>query len=79
MSESDTIFNKRDRRCAAVHLMLSTDPSYENKTIASTLKMQIWTGSTPEGTAQCIGRPFGGGGAKGHRQEDLDQKGPGNH
>ena len=23
--------------------MLSTDPSYDNRTIASTLKMQIWT------------------------------------
>ena len=41
MSESDTIFNERDRRCAAVKLMLSTNPSYDNKTIASTLKMQI--------------------------------------
>ena len=37
-----TMFNKRDRRCAAVQLMLSTDPSYDNRTIASTLKMQIW-------------------------------------
>ena len=35
------MFNERDRRCAAVQLMLSTDPSYDNKTIASTLKMQI--------------------------------------
>ena len=43
MSESDTMFNKRDRRCAAVQLMLSTDPSYDNRTIASTLKMQIRT------------------------------------
>ena len=41
MSESDTMFNKRDRRCAAVKLMLSTDLSYDNRTIASTLKMQI--------------------------------------
>ena len=41
MSESDTMFNKRDRRYAAVQLMLSTDPSYDNSTIASTLKMQI--------------------------------------
>ena len=41
MSESDTMFNERDRRCAAVQLMLSTDPSYDNRTIASTLKMQI--------------------------------------
>ena len=42
MSESDTMFKERDRRCAAVQLMLSTDPSYDNRTIASTLKMQIW-------------------------------------
>ena len=37
------MFNERDRRCAAVQLMLSTDPSYDNRTIASTLKMQIRT------------------------------------
>ena len=37
MSESDTMFNERDRRCAAVQPMLSTDPSYDNRTIASTL------------------------------------------
>ena len=42
MSESDTMFNERERRCAAVQLMFSTDPSYDNGTIASTLKMQIW-------------------------------------
>ena len=42
MSESDTMFNERDRRCAAVQLMLSTDPSYDIRIIASTLKMQIW-------------------------------------
>ena len=42
MSESDTLFNERDRRCTAVQLMHSTDPSYDNRTIASTLKMQIW-------------------------------------
>ena len=42
MSESDTMFNERDRRCAAVQLKLSTDPSYDNRTIPSTLKMQIW-------------------------------------
>ena len=36
-----TIFNERDWRCAAVQLMHSTDPSYDNRTIASTLKMQI--------------------------------------
>ena len=42
MSESDTMFNKRDWRCAAVQFILSIDPSYDNRTIASTLKMQIW-------------------------------------
>ena len=36
------MFNERDRRCAAVQLMHFTNPSYDNKTIASTLKMQIW-------------------------------------
>ena len=42
MSESDTMFNERGQRCAAAQLMLSTDPSYDNRTMASTLKMQIW-------------------------------------
>ncbi len=41
MSESDTMFNEQDRRCAAVQVMLSTGPSYDNRTIASTLKMQM--------------------------------------
>ena len=36
------MFNERDRKCAAVQPMLSTDPSYDIRTIASTLKMQIW-------------------------------------
>ena len=31
MSESDTMFNERDRRCAAVQLMLSTDQSYDSQ------------------------------------------------
>ena len=43
MSESETMFNKRDRRCTAVQLILSTDSSYDNRTNASTLKMQIRT------------------------------------
>ena len=43
MSECDTMFNEWDRRCSAVQLVHSTDPSYDNRTIASTLKMQIWT------------------------------------
>ena len=42
MSESDIMFNARDRRCATVQLMLSTNPSYDNRNIASTLKMQTW-------------------------------------
>ena len=41
-TKTQTMFNERDRRCAAVQLMLSTYPSYDNKTIANTLKMQIW-------------------------------------
>ena len=41
MSKSDTMFNERNRRYAAVQLMLSNDPSYDNRTIASTHKMQI--------------------------------------
>ena len=49
MSESDTMFNKRGRRFAAVQFMLSTDPSYDNRTIARTLKMQIPEGSTCPG------------------------------
>ena len=43
MSESDTMFNERDRRCAPVQHMIFTDPSYDNRSIASTLKMQIRT------------------------------------
>ena len=39
MSESDTMFNERDQRRVAVQPMLSTDPSYDNRT----LKMQIQT------------------------------------
>ena len=49
MSESDTMFNERDRRCAAVQPTLSTDPSYDNRTIASTLKMQIRTVQRAQG------------------------------
>ena len=43
ISECDTMFNERDRRCAAVQLMPSSDSSYDNRAIASTLKMQIRT------------------------------------
>ena len=41
MSESDTMFNEQNWRCAAVQLLLSTDPSYDYRTIASNLKMKI--------------------------------------
>ena len=37
------MFNDRDRRCATVQYMFSTDPSNDNRTIANTLKMQIRT------------------------------------
>ena len=36
------MLNERDRRCVAVQLRLSTDPSYDKRAIASTLKIQIW-------------------------------------
>ena len=43
------MFNERDRRCAAVQLIHSTDPTYDNRTIASTLKMQIRTVQRAQG------------------------------
>ena len=43
MSQSDTMFNERDRSCTAVQVMLSTDPTFDNRAIASILKMQIWS------------------------------------
>ena len=42
MFESKTMFNEWDRRCTAVQLMLSTDPSYDNRIITRHLKMKIW-------------------------------------
>ena len=83
MSESDTMFNERDRRCAAVQLMLSTDPTYDNRTIASTRNKQTRM-------VQRLRAQFTASdahlevvdGAEGHRQVDPDQgvhrKGPGN-
>ena len=41
MSESDIMFNERDRKCATVHLILSADQSSDSRTIAGSLKMQI--------------------------------------
>ena len=49
MSERDTMFNELDRRCAAVQLILSSDPSYNNSTIASTLTNANLDGSTCPG------------------------------
>ena len=43
------MFSQRDRRCAAAQLMLSTDPTYDNRTITSTLKMQIRTVQRAQG------------------------------
>ena len=60
---SDTMSNDGDRRCAAVQLMLSTDPSYDNRTIASTLKMQI---RTVQRLRAQLNAPFGGDGVEGH-------------
>ena len=50
MSESDTMFNERDRKCTAVQHMLSTDPSYDNRTIARTSKC---TSGLPRITGTC--------------------------
>ena len=42
------MFNEQDWRCTAVQLMLSTNPSYDNRTIASTLAGLPWiTGTCP--------------------------------
>ena len=58
MSESDTMFNERDRRSAAVQFMLSTDPSYDNRTIASTRKMQIWIATNNRGVPRVMKTKF---------------------
>ena len=58
MSESDTMPNKQDWRCAAVQLTLSTDPSYDNRTIASTLKMQIWIATNNRDVARVMKTKF---------------------
>ena len=58
MSESDTMFNERDRRCAAVQLMLSTDLTYDNRTIASTLKIPIWIATNNRNVPRMIKTKF---------------------
>ena len=60
MSESDTIFNELDRRCATVHLMRSTHPSYDNMTIASTFKTQIWIATNNRDVPRVIKTKFPG-------------------
>ena len=58
MSESDTMFNEQDRRCAAVQRILSTDPSYDNRTIASTLKIQMWIATNNRDMHRVMKRKF---------------------
>ena len=52
------MLNERDRRCAAGQLMVSTDPSYDNRTIASTLKMQIWIATNNRDVPRVIKTKF---------------------
>ena len=49
MSETDTMFNERDWRCAAVQLLFTTDPRYDNRTIDwSIAGLPKITGTCPE-------------------------------
>ena len=69
MSESDTMFNERAWRCATVQLMLSTNPSYDKGTIASTLKIQIRTVQRAKGKENKVsvyGYGFGVVSSEGH-------------
>ena len=52
------MFNERDRRCAAVQLMLSTDPSYDNRTIASTLRIRIWIATNNRSVSRVMKTKF---------------------
>ena len=52
------MFNERDRICAAVQRMLSTDPGYNNRTIASNLKMQIWMATNDRGVPRVMKTKF---------------------
>ena len=53
MSESDTMFNKRDRRCAAVQPILSTDPTYDNR--GPLPAPSKWKSGLPRITGTCPG------------------------
>ena len=52
------MFNERDRRCADTQLMLSNDPSHENRTSASTLKIQIWIATNNSDVSRVMKRKF---------------------
>ena len=52
------MFNERDWRCATVQIMLSTDPSYDNRTIASTLKRKIWISTNNRDVPRVIKTKF---------------------
>ena len=52
------MLNERDRRCTAVQLLLSTDPSYDNGTIANTQKMQIWIATNNRNMLRVIKTKF---------------------
>ena len=54
MSESDTMFNERDQRCATVQIILFTDRSYDNRT----LKMQIWIAANNRDVPRVIKAKF---------------------
>ena len=53
------MFNEQDQRCTAVQIMLSTDSSCDNRTIASTLKMQIWAVQCAQGDEKVFGYGYG--------------------
>ena len=49
MSESDTMFNERNLRCAVIQRMLSTDLRYNNRTLTSagrwkrSFRLRLWS------------------------------------
>ena len=52
------MFNEQDQRYTAAQLMHSTNPSYDNRTIASTLKMQIWIATNNRDVPRVIKTKF---------------------
>ena len=52
------MLNELDRLCTAVQLMHSTDPSYDNRNIASTHKMQIRTAQCLRAQLNALSEPF---------------------